>query len=673
MKLWQDEDINYRRIYIKICSIYALCSLCWIIFSDEMTPLLANNVNDLVFFNIVKGCVFVFITTILLYLLMKIFLRKILTGNKMLRKINQILKNREDELVVNFQLLNEKTEALEKSEKKFRSLFNNMVTGFSTYQVMNKELEDAISFELIDMNPAFKMLMNINPLNPLNAEYAALSTGKWREPLLEVIKTGMAQPFMIWDEAVKKYFKGIAYKIERDKLAVQVFDATDQVLIEQKNEYMAYHDILTDLPNRHFYKKILKDAINASEEFAIVLMDLDNFKDINDTLGHNVGDHLLIDFSKRLSEHIISPNMVARWGGDEFIVLIKDKQHLEKLDAFIQDLYTKITGTWQYETTIYRISCKMGISIYPLNSWDGDVLIKQADMAMYKVKGNSQKSICHYDQQMETELKQRALMENELYSAIKNEHFVVYYQPQVDCTGKFSGVEALVRWQHPKKGMISPVEFIPLAENNGLILPLGAWIFREVCQQIRKWNTMECPLKINVSINLSPKQFMREDLVERVKQIILENEIDPTQITIEITETATIENANKTAVVLNQLKNLGVKIALDDFGTGYSSLMYLKKFPFDTIKIDKSFIQDITMQEEAKNITQTIIYLAQSLHYKTVAEGVETIEQIHLLRELGCDCFQGYYFSKPIPAKEIIGFVRRHRDSDEVKIWDYGI
>jgi diguanylate cyclase (GGDEF)-like protein len=662
MKLLQNEDMNYRRIYMKICSIYAISSLFWIVFSDKITPLLASNINDLVFFNIVKGCVFVLITTIFLYLLMKFFLRKIMTGNKMLRKTNRVLKNREDELVVNFRMLNEKTEALEKSEKKFRSLFNNMVTGFATYKVVNSEVEEAIIFELLDINPAFKMLMNINPLSSLNENDERFSTAEWRIPLLGVIKTGIPQPFMIWDKDIGKYFKGIAYKVEKEKIAVQIFDATEQVLNEQKNEYMAYHDILTNLPNRHFYKESLQKTIDENEEFAIVLMDLDNFKDINDTLGHNVGDHLLIDFSKRLTDHVISPNMVARWGGDEFILLIKDKNNMQNLDGFIMDLYTKITGTWEYETTIYRVSCKMGISLFPLNSRDGDILIKQADMAMYKVKGNLQKSICHYDQQMETEIKQRAMMENELYLAIKKGHFVVYYQPQVDVNGEFSGVEALVRWQHPKKGMISPAEFIPVAENNGLILPLGAWIFTDVCEQIQKWNRMEYPIKINVSINLSPKQFMRENLVERIKQIITEKEISPEQITIEITETATIENPDKTVDVLQQLKKLGVKIALDDFGTGYSSLMYLKKFPFDIIKIDKSFIQDILTNIEAKNIVKTIIYLAQSLKYKTVAEGVETIEQVELLKDLGCDCFQGYYYSKPILPKAVVSFIKKPKN-----------
>lgn len=629
-QIYTDDAVD-RKVYMKICGIYAILSVTWIVFSDKVTPLFAETIHDMVFLNIAKGCAFVLITTILLYLLMNFFLGKIMVANQSLRKVNTMLKNREDELLVNFQLLNEKTKALKSSEQKFRSLFDHMVTGFSTYKTSINMEDSENVFHLIDANPAFKQIMGIDSLFGLLEIGDFSDRMAWKIPLNKVIQTGSPEPFILWDNRHKKYFKGVVYKTELGNIAIQCYDATEQVKIEQKNEYMAYHDILTNLPNRHFYKEQLNAALSMRDKFAIVLMDLDNFKDINDTLGHNVGDQLLIDFSDRLVDAVLKPNIAARWGGDEFILLIKNKADIENIQNFMENLYKQITEPWQYGATMYRISCKMGVTVYPYNSKNGDVLIKQADMAMYKMKGNSNKFICFYDHEIEEEVKQRAIFENELYMAIKENHFVMYYQPQIDIHGRFCGVEALIRWVHKHKGMVSPDKFISLAEKNGLILPMGAWVFKDVCRQIKKWNECAITADMNVSINISPKQFLRENLVERMKTAIAENNIDPKQITIEITETTAIENADKTIDILNQLKALGIKIALDDFGTGYSSLIYLKKFPFDTIKIDKSFIQDITIKAEAKELVQTIISLAKNLNYKVVAEGVESIEEVELL------------------------------------------
>jgi diguanylate cyclase (GGDEF)-like protein len=657
MKTMQyDERIVYKKIYLKICCIYAVSSAVWILFSDEISSLFADNIGEMALINMVKGCIFVLITTVLLYSLMKIFLKKIAVINQRLRDTNQMLQKREQELFDNFRLLMEKTEALQKSEKRFKSLFDNMITGLSVYKILDADNDGKVEFQLLMANAAFESLMNFQESDIIGQKLSDIfsaSDTSWQGPLQEVAATGTPYFFIVFEKRTKKYLKGIAYRSEKNSITMHFFDATESILAQQKNEYMAYHDALTQLTNSYFYKEILRQAILEKMPFSVILMDLDNFKGINDTLGHSVGDKLLQDISKRLKSIVFEPNIISRWGGDEFIFIVKNQEGLVNLDNFIESLHQAVAVPWQYNKSIYHITCKMGVAMFPADSQDSDTLIKQADMAMYKAKKKAgDRFYCLYHPAMEFELQQRSIIENELHLGITGQEFILYYQPQVDLDGKFIGVEALVRWQNPRKGLISPDKFIPFAEENGLILPLGAWIFRDACRQIREWDR-DYGLKIHVSINLSPKQFLQKNLIGRIEKVIYDTEIDPRQITIEITETTTIENAEKTSATLKDLKKLGIKIALDDFGTGYSSLIYLQKFPFDTIKIDQSFIRDITTDTETKHITKTIIDLAKNLHYTTIAEGVETIEQVNILKELKCDCFQGYFFSRPVPANEI--------------------
>ncbi|MEW9698441.1 putative bifunctional diguanylate cyclase/phosphodiesterase [Paenibacillus sp. SI8] len=426
-------------------------------------------------------------------------------------------------------------------------------------------------------------------------------------------------------------------------------------IAEEQLIHMAYHDSLTNLPNRLHFQEHLKQsfehAFASQTQLAVLFVDLDRFKIINDTLGHHVGDQLLQHVADKLSQCVGSVHMVAKFGGDEFIILMRDVKQVEEVLALAGDIPHYLKEAFHFEQQELYITASVGIALYPRDGDDVQTLIKNADTAMYKAKEKGGNTFQLYHPEMSMRSLHHLTMEIELRKAIEREHFMVYYQPLVDLsTGTIFGTEALVRWQHAEWGMVSPGEFIPLAEETGLILPLGNWVLLQACKQNAQWMKMGLP-PLCVSVNISVKQFMQNGFVQQIESALASSGLSPNLLCLEITESVAMNNVTVIIDTLDKLKQLGVQISIDDFGTGYSSLSYLKRFRVHTLKIDQSFIRDVTTDEDNAAIVTALIAMSKQLKMKSLAEGVETLEQLQFLRERGCNEIQGYIFSTPLPAE----------------------
>ncbi|WP_033542153.1 bifunctional diguanylate cyclase/phosphodiesterase [Planococcus sp. CAU13] len=431
-------------------------------------------------------------------------------------------------------------------------------------------------------------------------------------------------------------------------------DITDRKQLEEEITYLAYYDNLTDLPNRilldDILEKEIKKAERAGQKLAVLYLDLDRFKTINDSLGHSCGDFLLREVAKRLNRDVPESAVVSRRGGDEFTIILPNLESRNEVIELVERIVNSFAEPFLLKGNEAHIKTSIGISLYPEDGDTAEMLIKNADAAMYKSKEKTGTYHHFFKSEMSERNFENITLENALYKALENNELVIYYQPQIDSrTGGIMGAEALLRWNHPLKGMISPLDFIPLAEETGLIVPIGKWVLLNACRQLKEWHVRGFK-DMTVSVNLSGRQFEEDDLIPMVKSILAETALAPEYLHIELTENQIFKNTEVTIDKMRELKMLGVKIALDDFGTGYSSLGYLKNFPIDTLKIDRSFMFDIIKYKDNAAITSTIITLAQNLSLNVIAEGVETEEQIAFLKERNCYIMQGFYFSKPIEA-----------------------
>ncbi|HEV7619944.1 MAG TPA: EAL domain-containing protein [Burkholderiaceae bacterium] len=429
--------------------------------------------------------------------------------------------------------------------------------------------------------------------------------------------------------------------------------------------HLVLHDNLTRLPNRTLLEDRITQAISSAQGlgklFAVMLLDLDRFKTINDSLGHHYGDKLLQAVAQRLTETLRAEDTVARIGGDEFVVLLKEIAEPQAAANIAQKLLTALSEPFYIEDQEQNMSSSIGISIYPNDGLDLRALMVNADGAMYHAKKMGRNNYQFFTREMTAVAGARLELEKSLRRAMENREFELHYQPKVNVkSGAVTAMEALIRWRDPQKGLISPVEFIPLAEELGLIIPLGAWVLITACQQNRQWQVAGLP-KIRVAVNLSAVQFRQKNLVEFISQVLEDTGLDASFLELEVTESVIMQNAEEATLVLEKLHAKGIHISIDDFGTGYSSLSYLKRFPLDTLKIDRSFVRDISSDPDDAAIVKSVIALAHSLRLGVIAEGVETEEQLAFLSALGCDEYQGYYRSRPVPAEE---FAQLLRESD---------
>ncbi len=438
---------------------------------------------------------------------------------------------------------------------------------------------------------------------------------------------------------------------------------------EARMEYLAYHDILTQLPNRLLFQDRLSKALERARRhgliFAVLLLDLDRFKNINDSLGHAVGDHFLKAISTRLAGVIRECDTAARIGGDEFVVVLEDIDDISNVTSVATKLLKVLAEPVQVERHELYTTASIGISVYPDDGDSVETLMKAADAAMYRAKEKGKNNFHYYTDDINKRTFELLLLENDLRRALDQNQFFVAYQPQYALDGGgLVGVEALMRWQHPTRGLIPPAEFIPLAEESGLIVPLGRWMLRSCCSQIKQWLLRGYRLG-RIAVNLSALQFRQPGLVDDITEILQETGLSPENLELEITEGIAMDNVETTVTKLEVLKNMGLQLSIDDFGTGYSSLSYLKRFAIDKLKIDQSFVRDIVTDPNDAAIAASTIALAHKMGLKVIAEGVETAEQVAFLREQGCDEVQGFFYGKPVSALDfermLCAMPARHR------------
>ena len=455
-----------------------------------------------------------------------------------------------------------------------------------------------------------------------------------------------------------------------------VQDVTERRRAAEQIRQLALYDTLTALPNRHLFKEQLSHAVarakRSRQVLAMLSLDLDRFKRVNDTLGHEGGDLVLKEAAGRLirslrpTDYVTRDELdsidhsVARPGGDEFSVLLAvgNAQDAAKVASRILDA---LSQPFTIGGSELMVSASIGIAVYPLDGADADALLRNADAAMYYAKEQGKNNYQYYNGSMNTSAVERLALESNLHRALERGEFSLYYQPKVEVgTGAMVAVEALIRWRHPEMGLVSPAEFIPLAEETGLILPIGEWVLRTACAQIRAWQNAGLD-PVPIAVNISAKQFHQQDIAGVVLHALRAHDVAPNMLEIEITESTAMRNAEETSATLRNLKSLGVTIAIDDFGTGYSSLSYLKRFPIDSLKLDRSFVTGLPGEQDDASIAQAVITMAHALRLKVVAEGVENEAQLQFLAANGCDEMQGYYFSRPVPGDECTRLIQGTR------------
>lgn len=548
--------------------------------------------------------------------------------------------------------------AMRKSEAQFRAVFENGALGIAVCDT---------SGTIIESNPAFQRMLGYSAAQlrgqsivaithpddvTLNLNYLGEAHAGQRDYYQMEKRYLRKDGQIIWGNLSVSL---VPHTDARSRLLIgMIEDITERKRSEETIRQMAYYDALTTLPNRVLFHDRLRQAIvqaqRGAQSVALLFLDLDRFKIINDTLGHYTGDLLLQAVARRLSECVRGDDTVARMGGDEFTITLPGISGAPDAIDVAQRILAALTSAFALAGQELFVTVSIGISLFPDDGQDVDTLLKHADTAMYRAKERSRNSYQFYDAAMNLLAFKQLELEQHLRRALERGEFEVFYQPRVHAmTGQINGMEALVRWHHPELGLISPAEFIPVAEDTGLIVPLGEWVLRTACAQNKAWQTLGLP-PMRVAVNLSARQFQQPDLAARVAQVLAETGMGPQYLELEITESMTMVHAERTMIVLRTLKNMGVHLSMDDFGTGYSSLGYLKQFPIDTLKIDQSFVRDLTSDPNDAAIAEAVIALAHSLNLSVTAEGVETEDQLSFLKAHHCDEVQGYLIGRPAPA-----------------------
>ncbi len=451
--------------------------------------------------------------------------------------------------------------------------------------------------------------------------------------------------------------------VDNVSFALENFDRADEkTKADERIEYLASHDSLTNLPNREMFNGMLRRAIDAAaryqRQFALLFIDLDRFKVINDSLGHDAGDMLLVEIGGRLRRALRSSDVVARLGGDEFVVILEETAERHEVERIAGELLSVLSQPLQLSGHECHTTASIGIAMYPSDGTDMQTLTKNADMAMYLAKEDGKNGFRFFTKEFKTQSIERLTLESALRRALERDQFSLHYQPKIDmASGQITGVEALLRWNHPDLGTVSPVQFIPLAEETGLIVPIGRWVLKEACAQNMAWQRRGLR-PVTMAVNLSPRQFADAHLLQDVDEALVASGMSPVLLQLEVTESMVMRNVSRAIKVLDAIQSRGIRLAIDDFGTGYSSMSLMKQFPIDTIKIDRSFVRDLPIDSEDQAIAQAIISMGKALGMTVIAEGVETVEQETFLRNHACDEMQGFLFSKPLPAKQMADLLR---------------
>ncbi|MDO9051667.1 MAG: EAL domain-containing protein [Methylotenera sp.] len=549
-------------------------------------------------------------------------------------------------------------QSLRDTESRYRSIFENAIEGI---------FQTSPNGRYLMVNPALARMYGYNSpedlISALNniQQQLYVASGR-REEFVQAIENHQnVQNFesLVYKKDGSTIWISENARMVYDEVGVLLYyegtveDITARKSYDAQLEHQATHDSLTGLPNRYMLNDRLQQCINFADRYknkiAVAFIDLDQFKLINDSMGHEVGDQLLLIMSQRLSSCVREIDTVVRLGGDEFVILITNIDNVNDISLSMQRILTSVAEPCMINELDYLVTCSVGISIYPDDGVEPNALLKNADSAMYKAKKAGRNNYQIYTKALNKALTERVMMEYKLRLAIEHDEFLLYYQPKVDfATGLISGAEALIRWQPPGEELIEPMRFIQIAEETGLIEKIGEWVLTTACKKAKELKE-KTGRPFPIAVNVSPRQFRQPNLAETIKQILEATELDSDCLELEITESTLIDDAAKFIETLHSLKKIGVKLAIDDFGTGYSSLAYLKDFPIDRLKIDKAFVSSLEKDPANMAILKAIIVLGQSLGMKVIAEGVETGYQYDYLKSIGCDELQGYYFSKPLP------------------------
>jgi diguanylate cyclase (GGDEF)-like protein/PAS domain S-box-containing protein len=539
-----------------------------------------------------------------------------------------------------------------------------------------------LAANIIDVNPAFCRLtgytreevlgrnMRVLQLECHDQPFyehhgqALLSAGAWQGEIRGRRKNGEPFTTLMTVNAVRNE------RGEQTHFVTLSTDITQLKKVEEQLRHLALFDPLTGLANRELLHDRLQQTLYEADrdrtQAALLMLDLDNFKDINDTLGHPSGDRILAQVGERLRERMRHSDTVARMGGDEFVIVLRNVTDSENVVLVAKGIVDSLSRPFLLEDRRVFLTVSIGIALYPLDGRDTDELIRKADTAMYHAKGQGKNRYQFFTAEMNRRAQERMALQTDLRRALERNEFVVHYQPKIRIgTGEVTGVEALLRWQKPEDGLVPPASFIPLAEETGLIVPIGEKVLRLACTQAKAWQAQGLPL-LPVAVNLSAIQLREEGLAGTVQGILTETGLDPAALELEITESAIMQESEKAIAMLQAMREMGIRITMDDFGTGYSSLSYLKRFPISSLKIDRSFVAEVLSNADDAEISRAIIAMAHGMKLKVVAEGVETAEQLEFLRREGCDEAQGYYLARPMPAEEFSRWFQTRGTGDRV-------
>ncbi|RQD68817.1 MAG: EAL domain-containing protein [Tindallia sp. MSAO_Bac2] len=656
---------NLDHITRKITIIYLVLGLLWILLSDQALAALVQDPDTYHTLQTYKGWFYVLMTALVLYGLLheqmkklKNSRQKLLTSYEELESAYEELIAMEEELEHQYDTLKNKQEKLLETEEKYRLIVEgsneniwdlNIKTGRMMFS-RTKEMLGYSDDEISSTYEGWKAL--VHPEDILTVQKAEEQHIKGRVPYYYC-------EFRLKDKSGEYRWIQSRGKAACDgesnalRMAGSHLDVTEQKRMMMEMYDMAFYDKLTQLGNRSLFydhlKKILSSHHRRKRRFALLIVDLDDFKRINDTRGHIVGDKMLQQVAQRLGDVTESGEMLARSGGDEFFILKPRIKSLEEVKNLAVEVLKTFETPFSIDESEFFISASIGIAVYPEDGEDRDTLIQHADVAMNEAKAGGKNKYRLFDHNIRERVASWMEKERGLRYAILREEFLVYYQPVLEtATSKISGAEALVRWNHPEEGVLSPFHFIDIAEETGQIVSIGQWVMESVLKHHKEWRSQN-DLPLMVSVNISPAQFKRHDLAEWIEDLTRKYDMKPEELQIEITETVAMENLEHSITVLEKIRKLGIKVALDDFGTGFSSLNYLRTLPLDVLKIDKSFIGHLGKDRKEAAIVRQIINMAHELELSVTAEGVEEKEQVEMLQRFGCDNLQGYYFYRPVP------------------------
>jgi diguanylate cyclase (GGDEF)-like protein/PAS domain S-box-containing protein len=666
-----NEKINPGVESVKIAGIYGVVGLLWILISDKVLAKIVTDVEVYAQFETYKGTAYVVLMMILIFvlvfrklILLKKAVKHIINNFEELNASHEELVALEEELRQQFEEIESHRNALIESEERYELAVEGADCGIWEINVKSNKCyfspkwKSYLGYEDSEIKNTLESWVELlHPESKLDAiskinEYILSKTGSYESVYKMICKNGESR----WILSKAKAIRDSEGKVLR--ISGSHTDITENKKIERKLNSLAYYDMLTELPNRFAFEKKVTELISVNEnnssnkKFALISMDIDNFKQVNDTIGHVAGDLLLKHIANKLKEKVKATVFAARLSGNEFAVIFEDIIDRQDVINKVQELLISLRQPWLMEKQEFFITFSIGIAMYPEHGNNLGVLRKKSDIAMYFVKKNMKDDYCIYESKMNEKNLEEIKMVNDLRNAVTNNELKLVYQPLIDLnTNKLTGVEVLVRWFHPIRGMIPPMEFIPLAERTGLIFDIEKWIVKTSLMQKQQWEKLGYP-KLKMSINISGKRVASKGFIDEIKALISETKVNCDDIQLEVTETALMEDLDVSMKILNELKAMKIKIALDDFGTGYSSLTYLKTLPVDVVKLDREFIRNISKIGEDKVIIEYAINLIHRLNMDIVAEGIETKEQLDFLKKNNCDFGQGYLFSRPISKED---------------------